>query len=127
MRVLVLDDDDYRHFMFNIAFKNHYVKNVRNVAEAVEALKEETWDLVQLDHDLADVHYHELKAGKVGELTGMDVAVHIARYMDREKLPTRVVVHSWNPPGAKAMVEILRDAGISVVYQPFNPDMAEVP
>lgn len=126
MRVLYLDDDDHRHFIAGIQFQGHEVTHVRNVEEAIKALDNDpTYDLVQLDHDLADKDYHEIKAGVYGELTGVDVAVHIARNMDRAKLPTRVVVHSWNPPGAKMMCEILRDAGISVVYQPFNPDLAD--
>lgn len=121
MRVLVLDDEEYRHFIFNIKYQGHDLKSVYSADEAIAALDgDATYDIVQLDHDLADVHYKEAKPGALGEKTGVDVAVHIARYMDRSKVPARVIVHSLNGPGACYMRDLLRDAGMNVVYIPFD-------
>jgi CheY-like chemotaxis protein len=121
MKILILDDEAYRHFIFDIKFQGHEVTHVYTADEAIAALDaDDTYDLVQLDHDLADKDYRELKAGVVGEKTGVDAAVHIARYMDRSKVPVRVVVHSLNGPGACLMRDLLRDAGINVAYIPFD-------
>lgn len=122
MRILVLDDDDIRHQAFARRFINHSVVHAMTVDEACDALNKEKFDLVHLDHDLNDHGHRSVAASMYGqvELTGFDVARFIARDLTIDNRPDRVVIHSWNPPGAKMMAEILRDADISVSYEPFS-------
>jgi CheY-like chemotaxis protein len=123
LKILVLDDDDIRHEAFALEFEKHIVTHVRTYDEAVTALDGERFDLIQLDHDLND--FPLLRQSKaesiVGkfEMTGYDVAKVIAALPD-EKKPGRVVIHSWNPPGARAMHEVLFRANIRVSIQPFG-------
>jgi hypothetical protein len=54
------------------------------------------------------------------EKTGQDVAKYIAT-LPVDKVPKRIIVHSFNPIGAIRMVEILRDAGIkNIRIAPFK-------
>lgn len=119
MRILVLDDDEIRHEQFRDNLKEHSVVHVYTAEEAGEALAKEKFDLVYLDHDLQDFQNNPSGYGVV-EQTGMDVARYIARYLAPQKHPSKVIVHSWNVSGGPRMVSVLRDAGISAVYQPFS-------
>lgn len=108
MRFLVLDDEQYRHDEFERRFRGHDVVHARTVAEAIGALSGERFDQVCLDHDLGDDHG-----------TGQDVADHIAA-MPRDRSPRTVVVHSFNPPGARRMLATLKETGIPAWYRPFT-------
>jgi hypothetical protein len=93
-----------------------------DVEQAIEALNKGTFDLVHLDHDLED--YITGPYGERFERTGLDVAQFLAN-MDPEKHPVVSVVHSWNPPGAKAMLDVLRAAHLNVTYAPFSDGSAQ--
>jgi CheY-like chemotaxis protein len=108
MRILVLDDEQYRHDEFARRFTGHDVTHVRMVHEALDALRGPRFDLAQLDHDLGS-----------GDGTGRDVAEFIAA-MPESHRPSFVSVHSFNPPGARLMVAILLRVGIRARHEPFT-------
>ena len=115
LRILVLDDDDIRHEWFKEYFKDHEAQHVYTVNGAITALiSDPQYDFVFLDHDLNDHKYESTAAGMYGrtELTGTDVAQFIAEILEPAKKPKQVVVHSWNPDGARRMLGLLKDAGI---------------
>jgi hypothetical protein len=65
-------------------------------------------DVVSFDHDLADAHYAALTdeaiaAATFTEKTGYDAAKWLA---DRGDFPKRVIVHSWNPAGARRIARL---------------------
>ena len=117
-RILILDDDGVRHAAFAARYADADRVHVRSVAEALAALHGDgpRFGLATLDHDLGE--WIKGCYGERIECTGLDVAVAIAR-MDEERRPARVIVHSWNPPGALRMLDYLRDAGVPCVYEPF--------
>jgi CheY-like chemotaxis protein len=108
VRVLVLDDEQYRHDVFARRFAADDVTHVRTVAEALAALRGPRFDLAQLDHDLGS-----------GDGTGRDVAEAIAAMPGLHR-PHFVSVHSFNPPGGRLMVAILRQAGVQARHEPFT-------
>lgn len=67
----------------------------RTYEDAMRLLRNYEYDVVSLDHDLADEHY----AGSYGEFdrTGYDIMCAIER--GEVKQPREVVCHSWNPVG----------------------------
>jgi CheY-like chemotaxis protein len=98
--------------------------------KAIEALdSHKPFDLVMLDHDLAEEHYLTLSEGMSEDRlpgqdeyapgTGMDVAEHIAA-MPVDKQPKLVIVHSYNPLRSVEMYNVLREAGVAVHKIPFN-------
>lgn len=119
MRILFLDDDEYRHktvrplMTFDAA---------RTALEAIGLLQVNTYDLVFLDHDLGGLQMVESSE----ENTGFTVAKWI-----RDNNPSIgwVILHSLNPGGVLNMDSVLRQADYSTLICPFTrlPDkLAEI-
>lgn len=119
MRVLILDDIQERHDAFGKLHEADECVHAYTHEQACDALlNQEPFDLAYLDHDLADFQ----STGYMGneERTGTDVCVFLVRFVDKDRRPERVVIHSWNPDGARRMRRILQDAGVSAVCRPFD-------
>lgn len=116
MKILFLDDDEARHAYFaGLAFK-HSVDHVRTAEEAIQALRENQYDLACLDHDLGGRIYVDPL-----DLEGTGYTVAKAMSLDLGmKRPSQVVVHSFNPVGVGRMVNRLKAAGFNVVAAPFG-------
>jgi len=95
----------------------------RTNEEAIALLSTGQVTVVSLDHDLG---LHEIDsslpgainlAGASPEGSGYD----LVKWMCETKhLPARIVVHSWNPDGAKRMVARFRDEGCDVEVRPYR-------
>jgi len=123
MRVLVLDDDDTRHKTFAQNLIGNIVVHVRTYDEFEEALEGEAFDVVYLDHDLNMYQYRSLDYSDYGyagarELTGQDCARLLLK-LPEAKQPHLIVIHSFNPEGAKAIRSILLGARGRVVQELF--------
>ena len=114
-KVLFLDDDPARHRRAALRFVNHCTYHSATTAEQAIAIldAESPFDLVMLDHDLGGTQY-----APSDEKSGYQVAKHIAA-MPAEKLPTQVIVHSFNPVGAQNMVNVLFGV-VPGAHVPFN-------
>jgi CheY-like chemotaxis protein len=103
MKILVLDDDENRLKAFRRKFIGHEVDCVTIASEAIELLKQSTFDSAFFDHDLG---------GKVfvasGPGTGYEVAKWLEEHPDRK--PKMVYIHSFNPVGANNMKRALPEA-----------------
>lgn len=100
-KVLVLDDDLTRHKKFKQKLIGNEVIHVTNAEEAIFYLKnEEVFDVVFLDHDLG---------GKQNVISGKETGYEVACWIrdNPEKRPNQIVIHSFNPVGAKNMMEVL--------------------
>lgn len=137
MRILTLDDMESRHVSFRQWYGNHHLAETWTAPEAIKALDESVrpFDLVHLDHDLAEEHYltlsegmHETRQPGMAEYapgTGMDVVDHIIK-MPADRRPHLVIVHSYNPGRSLEMYQKLREAGLNVHRIPFNSTMCPV-
>jgi CheY-like chemotaxis protein len=108
-RFLFLDDQPERHKRFNeiCAPLNVRVRGAWSAEDAIRALSScEVFDCVWLDHDLGDYGNYLYEPS-----TGLVVAQFIALHLPIEKLPRNVIIHSWNPSGARAMERTLRENG----------------
>lgn len=114
MKILFLDDDELRHTYAAQALIGHDVHHVRTVPEALASLAEHEFDVAMLDHDLGGTQY-----APSDEESGYQVAVAIAERVT--PAPRRVVVHSYNQPGAARMVTALRGGGVQSAWFPFGP------
>ena len=124
MRVFVIDDDPGRHRHFARWFREQELVAVRTVDEAMDALdRGPAFDVAFLDHDLNGFGQTSVMPGLYGgqtELTGADVAMFI-RNLPRFRRPQRVIIHSWNPPGALGMLHALEGHVDAVSLSPFDP------
>ena len=103
MRILVLEDNEERRRHFKKGLIGHTCAIVETAQDAIEALKAETWEIAFLDHDLYQQAYVMSGPG-----TGYEVAEWLSRNKDR--MPKRVYVHSFNEKGRKRMLEALPEA-----------------
>ncbi len=117
-RILILDDDPYRHEAFKrLVPGRSRIKHAYTAKQAISALDElPAFDVAFLDHDLPKSR--DL-AGVADPGSGLDVAKHIAA-MNPRRRPTQVWIHSHNPTGRRQMAKILRAAGVETVLQRFQ-------
>ena len=129
MRILTLDDMESRQSQFRKWFIGHTHDEAFDAKVAIGLLENFDYDLVMLDHDLAEEHYlvmseglHETRQPGQPEYspgTGMDVADFIVS-MPVERRPKVAIVHSYNPGRAVEMYQRLREAGMKVHRIPFG-------
>lgn len=132
VRILFLDDMETRYTAFARMAHGRAKHNkwVKTAEEAIAALDNDpTYDLVCLDHDLADEHYEAYhKEQSTGEQqygrerTGYDVAIHIVTTLETEKQPRFAAVHSFNNRGASRISSALSEAGFQelIFVFPFS-------
>jgi len=136
-RVLVLDDDSYRHEVFS----KYFVGMVSKLGMALTyedflcllsdgwsgpPPRKQRWDIIMLDHDLgierpgtrlydaSDPHRPVIR-----EATGLDAARVIADLPPRLR-PEKVIIQSLNPVGAERIYQVMLDARIPAVKLPFT-------
>lgn len=104
-RVLLLEDDPRRveWFRQRICQLDH----ADSVEGAIALLSNNRYDFVFLDHDLGTLHYAGEAASLDDKAPGQAVAKHLASL---GWIGDNVVIHSWNPDGAKMMKNLLRNA-----------------
>lgn len=95
MKILFLDDNQDRINHFIQHASKHDLTIVNTAPQAIEAIKNNNFDILFLDHDL-DEDLHEDING-----TGMDVVRHII--IEELKFPL-IIIHSWNHPAAVFML-----------------------
>ena len=116
MKILFLDDSLDRHAQFR--FDGACL--VFTADECIQKLKESTWDLVCLDHDLGNQTF----VNSADRNCGMEVV----RWMEQNKPKIYlniVIVHSWNGSANKEMSKRLADVGYSVATGMFGPTMLD--
>lgn len=95
-KVLILEDDDTRIELFKKRFEEedelHIVKHAQ---EAIDLLKENSYDLICLDHDLGDQQM---------EWDEEDCGLVVADYIHEHPVECPVIVHSFNTARAMRMV-----------------------
>ena len=93
MRIIVLESDEVRISCFRQKLIGHVVFYVRTALEAINLLnKHEPFDQIYLDHCS----------------NGCEVAEWISKHDG--KRPYRVVIHSFNVPGAQNILTLLPEA-----------------
>lgn len=121
IKVLFLDDDEQRHMIAKKNLIGTDLTQVYTAKEAIDKLQSSSYDVVFLDHDLADHHYQNYDSSD--EQTGQEVAKFIANHRNTHK-NTVFVLHSLNPNGRAAMKNILKDC--HVIEKPFAWQIVEV-
>lgn len=124
MKILILDDDEYRHEAYDLVYGNHEVVHTYTYTSFVDQLmRGSPFDLIHLDHDLGELiagcDTYEDDYGRILQYNGQHAAWKICA-LDTDKLPKQVIIQSVNPPGAAAMKSIVLQRGIPVTWEPFT-------
>ena len=125
MRILILDDDPFRHKIYQKRYSQHEVKHAYTYGSFVRELNHGSpWDLIHLDHDLGDHVDGDVYVDGWGDknfYTGRHAAQKICD-LKRDLFPTHVIIQSLNPEGAKSMKLLLTAKGIFTELIPFSCD-----
>jgi hypothetical protein len=111
--LLFLDDSPDRAAIF---IANHPgAKWVETAADCITALRSQPWHTVFLDHDLG--------GQSMVDSNREDCGMEVVRWMIRNRpIVKQVIVHSWNTPAARRMVEDLQRKSYYARYSPFGED-----
>ncbi|MDT5262474.1 MAG: Cyclic-phosphate processing Receiver domain [Acidobacteriota bacterium] len=116
-RILIVEDDEARCAWFRERLKNRQLDVTCDVRTAIEWLVERDYEIILLDHDLADEHYFSNEPDD--ERTGYAVARWLADNPTTHR-DAQIVIHSLNYTGAQRMLELLRGAGRDAEHIPFH-------
>jgi len=107
IRILILEDDGFRVRFFIERFGHHELKITENANNAIEFLKEFTFDYLFLDNDLGQ-----------GNGEGIDVAEFLHHNTENPNNYAITIIHSWNRPATDQIKARLPNA----VAAPFNTE-----
>jgi hypothetical protein len=124
MKMLILDDDETRHYWFSFRFSDHERTHVRNYFEAIDALVSDRFDIAFLDHDLDELAVSPQYVDH-RPLNGMDVVRFIINLPEADR-PKHFVVHSLNPVGGLRMHNELLRNGCESIRWPFRSSSISV-
>lgn len=126
MRILVVEDNDWRRRAFHRWLRGHELRWARTSQEANSALASSRFDLIFLDHDLDG----NVFVSSMDRETGSEVA----RYIRKHRIDTPVVVHSHNPEGVAYILSLLPNATavpwgepLAVRLQDLQPAAGSIP
>jgi len=115
MKILFLDDDNYRHKKMRQNSIGFSVDFAFDAEEAIELMIKNEYCLIMLDHDLDIETLNQLIDS---EKDGRYVASWMAE--DGRHKEVTVIIHSLNTNGADCMKTILKNAGFKdVINLPF--------
>lgn len=117
MRILFLDDCQYRHDEMDKRNPDDEIIHAKTIWDFLDALnKYDYFDKVSLDHDLNDYDVESIIDDR--EVTGVDACGLMMQH--RKKLPTIIDIHSSNGNGARAMIRFLKERGIETRWKFFE-------
>jgi DNA-binding NarL/FixJ family response regulator len=112
MKILFIDDEPYRHEGFKKYFStNNECMHVYCYDDAVDALRDNKFDVVFFDNDLA---------GFRSGTDGIDVVKHLLFQLPETQWPKLSWVHSWNHQAARNIASLLQSAGIKSFVMSFD-------
>jgi hypothetical protein len=111
--VLFLDDDPIRLDRFKSLMP--YAVQVSTADEAMEALTEDSYDVIFLDHDLGG----EIFVDSDVHNTGATVALWLSDNLTYIQHKSLIVIHSFNPVGVDYMYNLLKDS-YKTIKAPFG-------
>jgi CheY-like chemotaxis protein len=120
MKVFILEDDEQRIKLFEEALAGHEVTIARSCGGPMGAYRkfQPPYDLILLDHDLDQ----RQMVSSDDEETGFQFVKFMGKAPEVNQ--PEVIIHSYNPDGAKAMHRLLDDNGWHLVLRmPFGPKL----
>lgn len=124
MKILILEDDNDRFKSMKRGLIGHSVTRVVKADDAIKKIDTGKYDVIMLDHDLADEHYEYYvecfghRERKFKEATGMKVVDWLAEDRVRRHLCRYIIIHSLNAPMSVKMFERLNRMRYNVYHAP---------
>lgn len=102
-RILIVEDSSERIKQFQRKLLNHVVVFTDDTKKAISLLATEKWDFLFLDHDLGGAEMVDSGPG-----TGYEVARYL--FLNPDRKPPNIILHSLNPIGRANMLAVLPEA-----------------
>ena len=102
-KVLIVEDDPKRIEQFEKALTKCELFITADTEQAAKWIHEHKFDICFLDHDLGHTSTGARTASVFlpsGKYTGYEVACQISESHNKD---TKVIIHTWNPAGARNM------------------------
>lgn len=114
MKILILEDNPERIEFFKRVYKTQNLLITSDINEAYHIAENTELDIMFLDHDLEPDNFSAIKSGR----TGYD----FCKSLVEGKLQRHSIcyIHSMNPVGGQAMMNLLRDNGYEAQWIPFH-------
>jgi DNA-binding NarL/FixJ family response regulator len=113
VRILIVEDDAFRILLFRQWLRGHDLAVAETARRAIRLLRRQAFDVVFLDHDLGG----RVLVDPADPNTGAEVA----RFMARQGVATRTIIHSHSPDGTGYLKTLLPTAEVV----PFGADLRE--
>lgn len=111
-KIFILEDNSERCKLFRKELEGCSLTIIDNAKDAIECLKKGLeYDVLFLDHDLGDRVYVEVTEENTGST--------VATFLSDKKVKGKIIIHSYNPVGAKHMLDLLPKA----IYIPFSESL----
>ena len=101
MKILILEDDPERMKNFRNAFAKDEIHHAEHAHDAIELLRNNTYDLICLDHDLGGTQIN---------FDPEDCGTIVAQYIQEYPVDAEIIIHSYNIPAAQAMMSLIPNA-----------------
>ena len=111
MKILIIDDEEYRHQGFKKYFSMHDCTHVYSYDEAMLAIQNNEFDAMFFDNDLA---------GDRPQTDGINIAHDLLWNFPEAKWPKVVWVHSWNTMAAQNIASLFQSAQIKTYVLPYD-------
>ena len=111
-KIFILEDNIERQKLFRRVLGEYNLTIVDNAKDAITSLKEDLeFDILFLDHDLGNMVYVDISEENTGSM--------VAKFLSDKTINGKIIIHSFNPVGAKYMLELLPKA----IYVPFSESL----
>ena len=115
MKIFILEDTTERIESFKSRLSKHDLTIFTdNATEAQEAIKNNNYDIILLDHDLGSKHGMD----SVEQDTGYQFALIMVN--NNLQKDATIIIHSMNPTGANHILNLLRLHDYNVQWIPFS-------
>lgn len=119
-RILFIDDSPERVQLLRDGEEIFYVRSSDEAAAWLQI--NGTPEIISFDHDLSLLHYGD--GGGYGNPLREPNGHECAKWcVSKGYIPKLVVVHSWNPDGAKRIARCFEGKQCQVVVRMFNPKL----
>ena len=112
MNIFILEDNKHRQEYFAEKYKDHNLHIYDNALDAIKFFMGSNiqWHLLSLDHDLGG----RIFVNPTDENTGSFFVKMCYYKIKSTKTLKKIIIHSWNPFGAKVMIGLLHDINIPI-------------
>lgn len=106
MKILILEDSAERMEFFYKKFEDSEIRHVEHAKDAIEALENNQYDIIFLDHDLG---------GTQMNYDPKDCGTLVAEYLSENPVDSKIIIHSFNPVAANRMINILHRLDVKYI------------